>query len=163
MTGKHRRMRVATVALLLALVTGCGGLPSLRWPWSDRAAPAPEMIEQLVVGTPHEAAPVTLPQLWARNTLVIDMQSAGSAGRAYLLPKPGDSWPTRIAFRVRPGGFGMLEVRGEQRVVLTVAPEGSEPVDLELVPGVYTAGTARLEVEWRAAAMPPPAAQSPGT
>jgi hypothetical protein len=56
----------------------------------------------------------------------------------------------RMAFRVTPGSIGVLEVRGEQRMVMPVAQEGATPIDLELVPGVYTATTAQLKVHWSA-------------
>jgi hypothetical protein len=56
----------------------------------------------------------------------------------------------RIAFRVTPGSIGVLEVRGEERMVMPVAQEGGQPIDLELAPGVYIATTVQLKVHWSA-------------
>ena len=161
MARNHRAARAAAVTVLLALLAGCGGLPQMRWPWGARLAPAPQLVGELVVSAPDAAAPPALTQQWLRNALVIDMQAAGGTGRAYLAPKPRAPWPPRVAFRVRPGSFGMLEVRGDQRVVLPIASEGSQPIDLELVPGVYSPTTARLEIDWGPLA-PPAADHSPG-
>jgi hypothetical protein len=86
-------------------------------------------------------------------------ESVAGSGRARLAPKPGAAWPVRIAFRVRPGAFGALEVRGDQRVVMPIAPEGGEVRDLELAPGVYTSSTQTLEIGWSPHSAPD---QSPG-
>ena len=47
-------------------------------------------------------------------------RSRGPAGRCVL------------AFRVTPGSFGALEVRGDQRVLLPISASGAAPVELEL-------------------------------
>jgi hypothetical protein len=65
-------------------------------------------------------------------------------------PRPGGQWPVRLAFRVTPGSIGVLEVRGEERVVLPVAQAAAQPIDLELTPGVYIATTVQLKVHWSA-------------
>jgi hypothetical protein len=49
-----------------------------------------------------------------------------------------------------PGSIGVLEVRGEERVVLPVARTGGQPIDLELAPGVYIGTTVQLKVHWSA-------------
>jgi hypothetical protein len=51
---------------------------------------------------------------------------------------------------VRPGGIGRLQVEGAQRVTYNVPATGSA-VLLRLDPGVYTARTALLNIEWHAA------------
>jgi hypothetical protein len=47
-----------------------------------------------------------------------------------------------------PGSIGLLEVRGDQRMLIPVTREGTQVVDLELVPGVYTASTAQIGIMW---------------
>jgi hypothetical protein len=56
----------------------------------------------------------------------------------------------RIAFRVTPGSIGVLEVRGEERMVMPVAQAGGQPIDLELAPGIYIGTTVKLKVHWSA-------------
>ena len=67
-----------------------------------------------------------------------------------MTPRAATQWPVRLAFRITPGSIGVLEVHGEQRMLLPVAAQGSAPVDLELVPGVYAPTTAQITVRWRA-------------
>ena len=88
------------------------------------------------------------PQSWKRNTLVVDMQGAASAGQFTLEPHRGRGWPMRLAFRVRPGAIGLIEVRADQRMLIPVTREGTQAVDIELAPGVYTAKTERVTVQW---------------
>jgi hypothetical protein len=63
----------------------------------------------------------------------------------------------RIALRVRPGSIGLLEVQADQRMILPVAPSGDKPVDLELVPGVYSPKSPQMVVRWEPAKAPVPA------
>jgi len=102
------------------------------------------MLELAEDGTPTNA----FPQYWARNTLVIDMQSAASAGKFILKPRRGHDWPMRLAFRARPGTLGLIEVRAAQRMLIPVTREGTAAVDIELVPGVYTVKTEQMTVQW---------------
>lgn len=130
----------------VSLMAGCRVLDWSWWGASVDSGPA--AVDELIVSAPEGFAAPSLNQYWVRNTLVIDLQSVAGSGRARLAPKPGAAWPVRIAFRVRPGAFGALEVRGDQRVVIPIAPEGGEPHDLELAPGVYTSTTRQLEIGW---------------
>jgi len=91
---------------------------------------------------------VTPAQYWKRNTLLIDLSTASGTGQIVLTPAGGDPWPVRLAFRVRPGAFGALEVRGAAREVLPIDSSGVSPVDLELPPAIYTASTPRITVSW---------------
>ncbi len=91
------------------------------------------------------------PQYWKRNTLVVDLQSASGTGGITLKPAEGGKFPVRVAFRVMPGSIGLLEVQADQRMLLPVTREGAKPVDLELVPGVYTAKTPQITVKWEPA------------
>ncbi|HEV7716008.1 MAG TPA: hypothetical protein VGO53_10450 [Steroidobacteraceae bacterium] len=138
--------RLATVLCLVAL-TGCGHMP--RMPWSAKPAPAPkavnELIEAAADGTPTQA----FPQYWKRNTLVVDLQSAAGAGGTLVLKRrDGAKWPVRLAFRLMPGSVGLIEVQGDQRLLVPVTREGTKAVDVELVPGVYTAKTVQITVKW---------------
>ena len=132
-----------SIALVAAAIAGCGHMP-----WSKRPAPAVETALELQElaedGTPTQA----FPQFWKRNTLVVDLQSAASAGKFILTPRKGREWPVRIAFRARPGTLGVIEVRADQRMLVPVTTEGAVPVDLELAPGVYSAKSSQMTVQW---------------
>ena len=52
-------------------------------------------------------------QYWKRNTLLLDLSSASGSGQLTLKPIEGSTWPVRLAFRVTPGAFAVLEVRGD--------------------------------------------------
>ena len=131
--------RAAALAALLAL----GACSHLHWPWHHTPPPPPPPVHELDIE--GAAAPA---QYWKRNTLLVDLQSASGEGRIVLKPTAGNPWPVRLAFRVRPGAFGALEVRGAAREVLPINSAGTGPVDLELPPGIYTAGTTELTVAW---------------
>ena len=60
----------------------------------------------------------------------------------------------RIALRVKPGSVGLLEVQADQRMILPVSREGDKPVDLELVPGVYTPKSPQIVIRWEPARTP---------
>ena len=64
-----------------------------------------------------------------------------AAGKVILKPREGAKWPVRLAFRVTPGTLGLIEVQADQRMLIPVTREGTKPVDIELVPGVYTPKT----------------------
>jgi hypothetical protein len=141
---------LARATALGALLTlgACSHLPqwphwSPHWPW-HHAPPAPPVpVHELdVSGTATPA------QYWKRNTLLIDLSAASGAGQIVLKPAAGNAWPVRLALRVRPGAFGVLEVRGAAREVLPMDATGVSPVDLELPPGIYTAGTREITVSW---------------
>lgn len=142
-------LRSIAIVLCLLALTACGHMP-----WSKKAATPPEPVHELAI-TGADGAPATaFPQYWKRNTLVVDLQGASGSGSVTL--KPGDSakWPVRIALRVRPGSVGLLEVQADQRMILPVAREGDKPVDLELVPGVYTPQSQQMVVRWEPARTP---------
>jgi hypothetical protein len=143
--------RAATLAAMLTL-GACSYLhwPSWHWPWHHVPPPPPAPVHVLDV-----SGSATPAQYWKRNTLLIDLSAASGAGQIVLTPAGGEPWPVRLAFRVRPGAFGALEVRGAAREVLPIDSSGVSPVDLELPPGIYTASTARITVSWG----PAPAAE----
>jgi len=136
-------------ALSLALLgTGCA---HMHLPWHHPPPPPPAPVHELDV-----TGAGTYPQYWKRNTLLLDLSSASGSGSVTLKPVAGTSWPVRIAVRVRPGAFPVLEVRGDQRLNLPISSSGAAPVDLEFTPGVYTAKTPRIVVSWGAAVTNPP-------
>lgn len=136
-------VRAAAFAVLACGLASCGHMP-----WHKRPAEAPEAALELQElaedGTPTQA----FPQLWKRNTLLIDMQSAATSGKFTLKPRDGHTWPVRIAFRARPGTLGVIEVRADQRMLIPVTTDGTAPVDLELAPGVYSAKSEQMVVQW---------------
>jgi len=133
----------AAAAAIAVALAACGHMP-----WSKHPAPpvetAHELQELAEDGTPTQA----FPQLWQRNTLVVDLQAAATSGKFILKPRAGAGWPVRIAFRARPGTLGVIEVRADQRLLIPVTKEGSAPVDLELAPGVYTTKSLQMTVQW---------------
>ena len=151
MAGMNRRNRAGFALLLVAgvLTAGCSHFSGLHWPWTRQAPPAPTPVNEMVLTTDSGAA-ATYPQYWKRNTLLIDLHDASQAGGIVVTPRAGGHWPVRIAFRVTPGSIGVLEVRGEERVVMPVAAQAGPPIDLELVPGVYIGTTVQLKVRWSA-------------
>jgi hypothetical protein len=132
-------MRLSVSALLLCLLTltACGHMP-----WGKKAPAAPVPVNELVVEGQ------AFPQYWKRNTLVVDLSGASGAGSITLKPGESGKFPVRVAFRVMPGSVGLLEVQADQRMLLPVTRDGAKPVDLELVPGVYTPKTQQIVVRW---------------
>jgi hypothetical protein len=143
------------LAVSAMLFAGCASVswPKPRWPFSARPAPAPQVVDELMFESSGEAPVSAFPQYFRRNTLIVDMTAAGTSGAVTLRPRTQFGWPARVAFRVRPGAFAALEVRGEQRLVLPVVAGGRRAaLDLELPPGFVPArGDRAIEVRWGAA------------
>jgi hypothetical protein len=155
-TDRPRARRAASTALAaiwLTMAAGCGHLPTLHWPWHGAPAEAPLVVHELVITTAAGAA-AEYPQFWKRNTLMVDLRPGGASGSIVMKPREHTSWPVRLGFRMLPGQFGTLEVRANQRVVLPITSAGSQPVDLELAPGVFIMKTPQITVVWGAAAQP---------
>lgn len=138
--------RTGVLALIVSL-SGCSHLPSMHWPWHRHAAPPPPEVHELDE-TSEGGASAPFPQYWSRNTLVVNLQGASGSGSVVLKPREGTTWPVRIAFKVVPGSFGELDVRGAQRIVLPITPTGVQPVLLELSPGIYVPKTPQMTVSW---------------
>ena len=137
-----RVARGAAVALALCVSAGCS---HLSWPWHRAPPPPPAPVHELdLTGAGADG----FAQYWKRNTLLVDLSAAAGSGSLTAKPTAGSTWPVRVAFRVRPGAFAVLEVRGDERVSLPINAAGSAPVDLELAPGVYTPKTEQLSVSW---------------
>jgi hypothetical protein len=152
-----RGISCAAAIALLGVLAGCSHMPRphLAWPWGHKAAPAPQEVHELTIAPAAEGGSTAFPQYWKRNTLLVDLQTGGGTGGIVLKPVPGTAWPVRIAFRVMPGQFGALEVRGDARLRLPIAAQGTQPIDLELSPDIYTLRTSQLTVTWGPAAAPP--------
>jgi hypothetical protein len=146
------RACVAVAAgLCLVTLTACSHMP-----WHHKPAQGPQAVSELVELAPDGAPTTVFPQYWKRNTLVVDLMTAASnGGQVTLKTREGRKWPVRIAFRVMPGSIGLLEVQADQRLLMPVTREGAKPVDLELVPGVYTPKTSQITVKWEAMKAPP--------
>jgi len=151
MAAMNRRKRLGFAAFTgaLLLVTACSHVSGMRWPWGHKAPVAPVAVNELDESGAGASAGA-YPQYWKRNTLLVDLSAAAGEGSLGLTPRAGTQWPVRLAFRVTPGAIGVLEVRGAQRLVLPVATDGRQPIDLELAPGVYTLATTQITVRWGA-------------
>lgn len=157
----HLRQAIGTAARHAGLVWllaagGCSHLPhfSPHWPWHHPPAPPPTPVHELDVSGVD--TPGSFAQYWKRNTLVLDLSGAPPTGRLVLKPAAGTVWPVRLAFRVVPGRFGVLEVRGAERVSLPITTAGHSPIDLELAPDMYRVDTAEITVSWGSAEAPTP-------
>lgn len=149
----HRNRAIAPLsaaAILLGALSGCASVKS-HWPFAAKTVEAPQPVRELAVQVPADAPMPVVLQYWERNTLVIDLQGVPGSGSLSLTPEAGHAWPARLAFRMSPARFQQLDVRGEQRVLLPVAP-GMDATTAELPAGVYAATTARLDLRWGAAA-----------
>jgi hypothetical protein len=148
----------AFAAVLGLLAAGCGHLPAMpamHWPWHQRPAPAPAPVHELDISA-AAGDPSSLPQYWKRNTLVVDLTAASGSGSITLRPAEGAAWPVRLAFRVRPGAIGVLEVRADQRLNLPITPAAGKPIELELAPRMYTSRTKQMSVTWGPISPPDP-------
>jgi len=152
-TGVRGWIRGALLAACAAgVLAGCGHLPSLHWPWRHKQTPPPPPVHELDETSATGTA--SFPQFWMRNTLVVDLQSASGTGSVVLKPRAGTTWPVRVAFKVMPGSFGVLEIRAAQRTVLPVTSDGAQPIVLELTPGIYQAKTPQMTVSWGPSTLP---------
>ena len=152
-------MGALPAALALLLLAGCSHMQRLEpanwhahWPW--RHAPdAPEPpVNELVVESAAGAAVPNLTQTWDRNTLRVALDQLAGAGELKLRPVQGHGWPIRLEFAVQPGSFPQLELRGDQRVILSVPATGSVIV-LQAPQGLYASTTTGLTLRYGA---PPP-------
>jgi hypothetical protein len=148
------RAAACVLAALTLLFAGCSHLPKVRWPFGAKPVPAPQAVDEILFAAPDGAAVTAFPQYWKRNTLVIDMQSAGASGQVSMSPRSDGGWPVRLALRVQAGGFGQVEVRGAQRVVLPISAQAAGVIDLELAPSVYQRTTPTITLQWGPLAAP---------
>jgi hypothetical protein len=119
------------------------------WPFYKKAKIGPPAVNELnLVNADGSAA--AYPQYWKRNTLVIDLSGVSGEGTVTAKLPDETTWPVRVAMRVRPGSVQQLEVLGEERNVIPVSTEGTQNIDLELAPSVYTPKTAAIYISWGA-------------
>ena len=149
-SGLPRRAGNALMASLmvasLALLGGCSHLQAL-WPW-HKAPPASEpTVHELVVEAGEGKAAPTLEQTWDRNALRVQLVGVSGDGEFRLRPARGHDWPIRLEFAVRPGSIGHLEVRGEQRVIMSVPATGSVAI-LQVPQGIYAPATSELTLRY---------------
>jgi len=149
-SGLPRRAGNALVASLavasLALLGGCSHLQAL-WPW-HKAPPAPEpTVHELVVEAGEGKTAPTIEQTWDRNALRVVLVGVSGDGEFRLRPARGHDWPIRLEFAVRPGSIGHLEVRGEQRVIMSVPATGSVAI-LQVPQGIYAPATGELTLRY---------------
>lgn len=132
--------------LALLLLGACSSMHRL-WP-RRHAPPAPEaLVHELVAEAADGAAAPALAQTWDRNTLRIALNSVAGEGEFKLRPLQGHEWPIRLEFAVQPGSFAHLELRGEQRVILSVPVTGGVTV-LSVPQGVYAPTTTALTLHY---------------
>jgi hypothetical protein len=145
-----RLARAVIAAALLAVLSGCSSLslPKISWPFGAKTVPAPQPVDEIVFEAAEGAPAPAYPQYWKRNTLVVDLRAAPSAGRVTMRPRAAEGWPVRLAFRVTPGAIGQLEVQADQRALLPVNAGAAPPLDLELAPSVYRRDTPVIVVTW---------------
>ena len=147
------KFRIASGSALIVAcslsLTACSSYSvQMGWPpIQKKAKPVPEAVNELnLVNT--DGTPASFPQYWKRNTLVIDLSGIGAAGNFAARLPDETTWPVRVAVRVRPGSVGQIEIQGEERNVLPVTTEGTQPIDLEFAPSVYTPRTAAIYISW---------------
>jgi hypothetical protein len=142
------KTRLALIVVCCLAITACSSIrmPNI-WPFHKKAKPVPEAVNELNLVN-ADGSPASFPQYWKRNTLVIDLSGVGGAGNLAARLPEATTWPVRVAVRVRPGSVGQIEIQGEERNVLAVATEGTQPIDLEFAPSVYTPNTAAIYITW---------------
>ena len=108
-------------------------------PWGKKPpqppVPVNELVELAADGTPTHAFRST----GSATRSCVDLQGAATQRAARPEAARRREMAGALAFRVMPGSIGLLEVQADQRMLIPVTREGTQAVDLELVPGVYTA------------------------
>jgi hypothetical protein len=140
--------RFPLIAVCCLALGACSSMhmPNI-WPFHKKPKPVPEAVTELnLVNT--DGTPANFPQYWNRNTLVIDLSGIGATGNFAARLPDETTWPVRVAVRVRPGSVGQIEIQGEERNVLPVTTEGTQPIDIEFAPSVYTPRTAAIYISW---------------
>ena len=96
---------------------------------------------------PLVGATPALVQTWDRNTLHVALERVAGEGEFRLRPVQGHGWPIRLEFSAQPGSFAHLELRGEQRVILSV-PATGEVTLLPVPQGLYAPTTTELTLRY---------------
>ena len=143
---KSRLALIAGLCLCLGLQLSACSMPKI-WPFYKKPKPAPEVVHELDLVN-ADGTPASYPQIWKRNTLVIDLSGVSGAGAVAAKLPEQTPWPVRVAVRVRPGSVEQVEVQGEERSIFTVARDSVAPLDLELAPSVYRKTTGAIYISW---------------
>jgi len=142
------KFRLALIAGLSLVVAGCSSIPTPKiWPFYKKPPPVPEVVHEVDLVN-ADGSPASYPQIWKRNTLLIDLSGVSGTGSVAARLPAETTWPVRVAVRVRPGSVEQVEVLGEQRNVLAVSREGTLPIDLEFPPSVYRPTTGAIYISW---------------
>lgn len=142
------KLRLALIAGLSLVVTGCSSMPRIDlWPFDKKQQPAPEVVHEVDLVN-ADGTPASYPQYWKRNALLIDLSGVSGTGSVAARLPADTTWPVRVAVRVRPGSVEQVEVLGEERNVLAVSREGTLPIDLEFPSSVYRPNTGAIYISW---------------
>ena len=142
------KARLVYIAVASLAISACSSMHMPKiWPFYKKPKPVPEAVHELDLVN-ADGTPASYPQYWKRNTLVIDLSGASGTGSVTARLPAETTWPVRVAVRVQPGSVQQIEVLGEERSVLPVAPEGVVPMDLEFAPSVYRPTTAAVYINW---------------
>ena len=142
------KLRLALIAGLSLVVTGCSSMPKIDlWPFDKKQQPPPEVVHEVDLVN-ADGTPASYPQYWKRNTLLIDLSGVSGTGSVAARLPADTTWPVRVAVRVRPGSVEQVEVLGEERNVLAVSREGTLPIDLEFPSSVYRPNTGAIYISW---------------
>jgi hypothetical protein len=140
--------------IALAALAGCSHVARLgpshwhaHWPWRHAPAPPEPAVEELAAEFPAGATGPALVQSWDRNNLRVSLAALSGEGEFSLRPLPGHGWPIRLEFLVQPGAFAHLEIRGDQRVIMSVPAAGAATV-LPVPQGLYAPATAALTLHY---------------
>jgi hypothetical protein len=140
------KARLALLVVACVALSACSTMSKL-WPFHPKAKPVPPPVHELNLVN-ADGSEATYPQLWVRNTLVLDLTGVSGAGAVAARLPEETTWPVRVALRVRPGSVEQLEVQGEERDVLPVTKDGVKPIDITLAHSVYTPKTAAIYISW---------------
>ena len=149
-----RRRAAALAALLISLAAlgACSHVARLgpshwHWPWRHAPAPAEPAVSELQTEFPAGATAAALAQSWNRNNLRVTLSALSGEGDFNLRPMPGHAWPIRLEFLVQPGSFAHLEIKGDERVILSVPATGEATV-LAVPLDVYSTRTEMLRLHF---------------
>jgi hypothetical protein len=139
-------LRVSLIVALTLALSACGTM-SKMWPFGKKPKPGPEIVNEVELVN-ADGTTAGYPQFWQRNTLIIDLTDVSGSGNVAARLREETTWPVRVAVRVRPASVQQIEVRGEERNVMAVSPQGVKPIDLELEPSVFRPTTSAIYISW---------------
>jgi len=153
LAGRSRRAAALTALLMtLAALGACSHVARLgpshwHWPWRHAPEPPEPAVSELLAEFPAGASTAPVGQSWNRNNLRVALTALSGEGELSLRPLPGHAWPIRLEFLVQPGSFAHLEIRGDERVILSVPATGEATV-LAVPLGIYSAQTEMLRLHF---------------